>query len=153
MRMLRRIIDDGFCGGPLAAVIGVLLAMQALIGGFGSGVMALASPMEMVICSADAAGQHAAHEHGAAAASHDGSHDHSPPPADGPHSGHNRDCCLTACQINASVHIGIPAKAPWPQGFYAVRLVQLVAIRTVFVPPAHLGSGHNARGPPLFFPV
>jgi hypothetical protein len=144
MRMLRRFIDDGLCGGPLAALIGVLMAMQALIGGFGSGAMALASTTGAVICSADGTTHHGDH-----AAEGDAGHGDMHGSGDAPHSGHSRDCCLTACQINASIHIGIPAKAPQPTVLAAIRPILPLAAFDISVPPARLGVSHPARGPPV----
>lgn len=163
MRMFRRLINDGFCGGPLAAVIAVLMAMQALVGGFGSGMMALASPMEMVICSSNGSGEpdavqhhtpdHRMHDHGMdghdmPAGVHDAMHGQSPMPGDGAHSGHDRDCCLTACQISASIHVGIPANAPGAAFAVAPRPVLQPAVRDIALPQAYAGTGHHARAPP-----
>jgi len=144
MRFFRKLIRDGFCGGPLAALIGVLMALQALIGGFGTGAMAFASSAEMVICStesADGHSQHAVDPH----ASHGGMHGSGEPK----NAKHAKDCCLTACQVAAAVHVGIPSKAPAPVGRIAIVSAALVAVIEASVMPRRLGLGGEARGPPI----
>ncbi|MEV4605662.1 hypothetical protein D3C87_1352520 [compost metagenome] len=145
MRFLRHLIRDGFCGGPLAALIGVLMALQALIGGFGTGAMAFASPAEMVICSTDSVGDHSQHAvdpH----AGHGGTHGSGEPK----NAKHAKDCCLTACQVAAAVHVGIPSKAPAPVGRIAIDAATLVAMVEAAVAPRRLGLSGDARGPPIF---
>jgi len=144
MRFFRKLIRDGFCGGPLAALIGVLMALQALIGGFGNGAMAFASSAEMVICStesADGHSQHAVDPH----AGHGGMHGSGEPK----NAKHAKDCCLTACQVAAAVHVGIPSKAPAPVGRIATVSATLVAVIEASVTPGRLGLGGEARGPPI----
>jgi hypothetical protein len=144
MRVIRDLIRDGFCGGPLAALIGVLMALQALIGGFGTGAMAYASTDEAIICSADDSGQHSQHaldQHSAHGAGH-GS-------GDAPDLPHTRDCCLTACQVASAVHVGIPSKAPAPAVFVAIRSVTAVVTTEASTPPRQLGLSGDARGPPV----
>jgi hypothetical protein len=133
MRFFRQLISDATCGGPLAAVIGVLMALQALIGGIGTGTMALASVEQAIICS-DGTSETVHHQlHGGTDKS-DGTH--------------KRDCCLTACQIAASVHIGIPAKAPLPVAFAAVMPQPGFVLADIDLRTRHLVSSRTARGPP-----
>ncbi len=144
MRFFRHLIRDGFCGGPLAALIGVLMALQALIGGFGTGAMAFAAAEAAVICSTDDSGQNALHvidPH----AGHGAMHGSSEPK----NAKHAKDCCLTACQVAAAVHIGIPSKAPAPVALIAARSTMLVTVLEASVPPRQLGLSGDARGPPL----
>lgn len=144
MRFLRHLIRDGYCGGPLAALIGVLMALQALIGGFGTGAMAFASAEAAIICSSDDTGHdafHAIDPH----AGHGAMHGSGEPK----NAKHAKDCCLTACQVAAAVHMGIPAKAPAPPVLTAVRSATLVAVLEAGVPPRQLGLSGDARGPPV----
>jgi hypothetical protein len=144
MRFFRKLIRDGFCGGPLAALIGVLMALQALIGGFGTGAMAFASSAEMVICSSESAdgySQHVVDPH----AGHGGMHGSGEPK----NAKHAKDCCLTACQVAAAVHVGIPSKAPAPVGRIAIVSATLVAVVEASVTPRRHGLGGEARGPPI----
>jgi hypothetical protein len=144
MRFFRHLIRDGSCGGSLAALIGVLMALQALVGGFGTGAMAFASSADMVICSTDSAGdhsQHAADPH----ASHGAIHGSGEPK----NAKHAKDCCLTACQVAAAVHIGIPSKAPAPVGRIAIDAARLVSVVEASVAPRRLGLSGDARGPPI----
>lgn len=145
MHFLRHRIRDGFCGGPLAALIGVLLALQALIGGFGTGAMAFAASEEAIICSTSGSGndmQHAAGPHSGHGMVHGSS--------DPQNAKHARDCCLTACQVASAVHIGIPSKAPAPVTLIAIRSATIVVVREASVPPRRLGLSGDARGPPVF---
>lgn len=144
MRFLRQLIRDGFCGGPLAALIGVLMALQALIGGFGTGAMAHAAFAGPIICSADSSGDHLQHA-GDPHSGHGAMHG-SGEPQD---ANHTRDCCLTACQVAFAVHVGIPSKAPAPIALVAVRSATLVAVLEATVPPRRLGLSGDARGPPV----
>jgi hypothetical protein len=134
MRFFRQLISDATCGGPLAALVGVLMALQALIGGIGTGTMALASVERTIICS-DGTAKTADHR------SHDGSHQSD--------STHKKDCCLTACQIASSVHIGIPAKAPLPAVTSAIQPPPGLMRADIVLPLRHLGSSRTARGPPV----
>jgi hypothetical protein len=133
MRFFRQLIGDVTCGGPLAALVGVLMALQALIGGVGTGTMAFASAEQGIICSDGMAGADHSRSHG-------GKHD--------PDGTHQKDCCLTACQIAASVHVGIPAKTPVPAVSAAIQLPQGFVLADVDPAPRHLGSSRTARGPP-----
>ncbi|MND35989.1 hypothetical protein D3C80_266400 [compost metagenome] len=144
MRFLRHLIRDGFCGGPLAALIGVLLALQALIGGFGTGAMAFASSAEMVICSTDSAGDHSRH-----AADPHADHGGMQGSGEPKNARHAKDCCLTACQVAAAVHVGIPSKAPTPVGRIAIDAATLVSVVEASVTPRKLGLSGEARGPPI----
>ncbi|AYD02001.1 DUF2946 family protein [Neorhizobium sp. NCHU2750] len=149
MRMFRRLIDEGLCGGPLAALIGVLMAMQALVGGFGSGAMALAEMSGQVICASDGSSRllddddrlHAYGDDDSRGTAHGASH--------APHPERGNDCCLTSCQINASVHIGLLAKAPLPVVMAAARPLLLQVLRDASVPPRHFDDHRRARGPPV----
>lgn len=145
MRFLRHLIRDGFCGGPLAALIAVLLALQALIGGFGTGAMAFASSADMIICSAGSAGDHG--QHGVDPHAGHGGMQGSGEPKNAKHA---KDCCLTACQVAAAVHVGIPSKAPAPIGLIAIDAAVLVAVFEASVTPRKLGLSGDARGPPIF---
>lgn len=143
MRFLRHLIRDGFWGGPFAALIGVVMALQALIGGFGTGAMAFASAEAAVICSSGDAGheaQHAVDPH----AGHGAMHGSGEPK----NAKHAKDCCLTACQVAAAVHIGIPAKAPAPVALTAAHSTTLVVVLEASVAPRQLGLSGDARGPP-----
>ncbi|WJH40670.1 hypothetical protein N7E02_08690 [Aliirhizobium terrae] len=133
MRFFRQLISDATCGGPLAALIGVLMALQALIGGIGTGTMAFASVEQAIICS-DGAPEAAHHQ------SHGGS--------DKSDSTHKRDCCLTACQIAASVHVGIPAKAPSPAASAAMAPLPGLVLADIDLRPHRLVLSRAARGPP-----
>lgn len=147
MHVFRKRMSDGFCGGPLAAVIAMLLSLQALIGGFGTGAMAVAANapfVDAVICTGNGI------DHGHA---HMGDH------ADGgsasvggagrsPHETHAKDCCLTACQIAAAVHLGIPARPPQPSAQSADASVEMAAVAVRLVSPRGLGLSRDARGPP-----
>jgi hypothetical protein len=128
MRFFRQFIGDASCGSPLAALIGVLMALQALIGGFGSGTMAFASVEEAIICTA-----------------HDA--DRGSPKAPGER--HSKDCCLTACQIAASLQAGLPAKAPAPPVAAASRSASDSDIADASLAPRHLGLSSDARAPPV----
>lgn len=134
MRFFRQLISDATCGGPLAALIGVLMALQALIGGFGAGTMAFASVEQAIICS-DGTAETAHHQ------SSGGTHKSD--------STHKKDCCLTACQIAASAHFGIPAKAPLPAVSAAMQPQPGFVLADINLPPRHLGSSRTARGPPV----
>jgi hypothetical protein len=133
MRFFRQLIGDVTCGGPLAALVGVLMALQALIGGVGAGTMAFASAKQGIICSDGTADADHSQSHG-------GTH--------GPDGTHQKDCCLTACQIAASVHIGIPAKTPVPAVSAAAHLPPDFVLAAIDPAPRHLGSSRTARGPP-----
>ncbi len=144
MHFFRHLIRDGFCGSPLAALIGVLLALQALIGGFGTGAMAFASAEAAIICSTDDSGHNTLH----ALDPHAG-HGAMPGSGGSKNANHAKDCCLTACQVAAAVHVGIPSKAPAPVALVAIRSATLVASLEVSVSPRRLGLIGDARGPPV----
>jgi hypothetical protein len=133
MRFFRQLINDATCGGPLAALIGVLMALQALIGGIGTGTMAFASVEQAIICS-DGTAETTHHQpHGGTGKSD---------------STHKKDCCLTACQIAASAHMGIPAKAPSPAASAAIMPQPGFVLADIDLRPRDPGSSRTARGPP-----
>jgi hypothetical protein len=135
MRFFRQLFSDATCGGPLAALIGVLMALQALIGGFGIGTMSLAAVEQGVICSADS-GELAHHQAAGGTHSQDGSH--------------KKDCCLTACQVAASAHAGIAGRAPVPAFSSAAEPVTGFVVAAIDLSPRNLGTSRTARGPPRF---
>lgn len=127
MRIFRQFIGDVSSSGPLAVLVAVLFALQALIGGFGTGAMAQASAQQEIICSS-----HGAEQDGQGA----------------PGEKRGMDCCLTACQIAASLHAGIPPKAPVATPVTSVWSIHAPAAAAFSVPPRHLGLSRDARGPP-----
>jgi hypothetical protein len=162
MRFFRHFIRGSFCGGPLAAVIGLLMALQALIGGFGTGAMACAGVGAMEICSTEGVEGHAGHVAHGGHSGHGGmqmagmdmsghAEGAGKVPGEGAHKNHRPDCCLTACQVAASVvHFGLHSSAPQPVAL-AIRheAPTFVALEAV-ISPRQLGLGGDARGPPPF---
>jgi len=144
MRFLRYLIRDGFCGVPFAALIGVLLALQALVGGFGTGAMAFASSEAAIICASGDMGYEARQ----AIDPHAG-HGGMPGSGEPKNAKHAKDCCLTACQVAAAVHVGIPAKVPEPVAVTAARSATLVVVFESNAAPRQLGLSGDARGPPV----
>lgn len=129
---------------PFAALIGVLLALQALVGGFGTGAMAFASSEAAIICASGDMGyeaRQAIHPH----AGHGGM----PGSGEPKNAKHAKDCCLTACQVAAAVHVGIPAKVPEPVAVTAARSATLVVVFESNAAPRQLGLSGDARGPPV----
>ena len=139
MRFFRQIIGVGKCGHPLAALVGVLLALQALIGGFGSGAMAQAMAEPVEICASPS--DH--HDH------------HSGPPGDqqGEHqhqgSRHSPDCCLTACRMAASLHASMPIRLPEAVVYRAAVAAEPVLLAEQTALPRYLPRAGDARGPPV----
>jgi hypothetical protein len=146
MRLFRKLIDDAMCGSPLAALIAVLMSLQALVGGFGNGAMALASVQDVVICASGGAETHAGHMVGHGS---DTVHSGHGAPGDAPHPKHGMDCCLTACQVAASLYAGIPAQSPQPIARIARPSIAVAPMLVMAAAPRELGLSGDARGPPV----
>lgn len=129
---------------PFAALIGVFLALQALVGGFGTGAMAFASNEAVIICASGDMGYGAQQ-----AINPDAGHGEMQGSDQPRNAKHAKDCCLSACQVAAAVHVGMPAKLPESVAVTAVRSATLVVVLEANVAPRQLGLSGDARGPPV----
>lgn len=129
MRIVRQFIGETSSSGPLVVLVAILFALQALIGGFGTGAMAQMASAQEIICSSHGA------EEGRSQA---------------PGQKQGMDCCLTACQIAASLQAGIAPKGPAEPVLLAIRQTQPPVTKDLSLPPRHLGLSRDARGPPSF---
>lgn len=127
MRIVRQFIGETSSSGPVVVLVALLFAVQALIGGFGTGAMAQVRSTQEIICSGY------------------GVEDETPK---APGQKQGMDCCLTACQIAASLQAGVPPKAPAEPALLAAGQVQPPAAEEPSLPPRHLGLSRDARGPP-----
>jgi hypothetical protein len=129
MRYIRQIIGEGKCGSPLAVFVGVLMGLQALLGGFGSAAMAQAVADPTVICS-----------------SHEDHHEGHKDPA----GSHGADCCLTACRIAASLHAGLPASSTASALWVPLSVGERLVGADQRAPTRFPSYAGDARGPPAF---
>ena len=131
--MLRQILQDRFLAGAWALTLTCFLLLQAIMSGYGGGMMAASVSQSDIICvSGDEA----------SASVHHGGHEQD-------HGKAVFDCCGTLCRLAvASVTAIVAAQfilIAWSQPGSAI---EIPADRTISIPPIWRGLTGAPRAPP-----